>query len=89
MNTCPDEIIEDFLLDRIDATTFVDRYFEYRRENQNSREASIQLPIESDVHGTVFCLADLYNPDKEKKEYELDSLQLKAEIEKWLRLFEQ
>lgn len=36
----------------------------------------------SEKLSTIFCFADLYNPDEDREEYEYDATKLKTEVEK-------
>lgn len=70
------EFVRSFVDERITPQVFSEAYIElYRIERDNN----LLLKEETDVSeclSSIFCLADLYNPDADKEEYELDDKKL-------------
>lgn len=70
---------------RIAPQVFVEAYIElYRIERDNNLLIKDEDSI-SECLSTIFCLADLYNPDSDKDEYELDDQQLIEKIDRELK----
>jgi Bacterial self-protective colicin-like immunity len=75
-----DKIVDDFLNSRIDATTFSSRYISYRRQRIASRQLDQKMEPESEFHGTIFCLLDLFEPEPDRRSGEIDANQLKDAV---------
>ncbi len=74
------EFARSFVKGRLSPEEFVNGYQELwkiERDNKKLLEDSDAL---SECLSSIFCLADLYNPAKNKEEYELDEEQLKNKI---------
>ncbi len=74
------EFSKSFIKGRIDSECFSACFQELwmiERDTGISHEDDVEL---SEFLSTTFCLADLYNPDDDKEEYELDSVELKNEV---------
>ncbi|WP_239423797.1 colicin immunity domain-containing protein [Snodgrassella communis] len=70
---------------RIAPQVFVEAYIElYRIERDNNLLIKDEDSI-SECLSTIFCLADLYNPESDRDEYELDDQQLIEQIEQELK----
>lgn len=41
----------------------------------------------SELLSSVFCVADMYNPDNDREEYEFDDEQLRKEINKLMDIY--
>ena len=66
---------------------FVASYFElYRVEAHNGQIASDE-PNLSGCLSTIFCLADLYNPEPDRAGYELDAEQLIQKIMEEIEIY--
>ena len=73
-------IAQDFASRKISVDEFVDEFIKQRRtEGQDGTclKDSFQL---GEALSTIFCLADLYNPDSDRKEYELDEENLRDKV---------
>ncbi|WP_235895551.1 colicin immunity domain-containing protein, partial [Yersinia alsatica] len=67
---------------RLSATVFSEAYIElWRIERDNKNILSYDANI-SDCLSSIFCLADMYNPDEDREEYEFNDDQLRDEINK-------
>ena len=76
------QFVEHFLQGKTSVETFVDKYIdEWRRERDNG-ELLKDDPKTSGKLSTFFCLADLYNPDDDREEYELDENRLREQMQK-------
>lgn len=70
---------------RITPQVFVEAYIElYQIERDNNILINDENSI-SECLSSIFCLADLYNPDSDREEYELDESQLIEQIEQELK----
>lgn len=65
-------IAQDFANRKMFVDEFVDEFIKQRRmEGQDGTGLKDSLQP-GEALSTIFCLADLYNPDSDRKEYELD-----------------
>ena len=79
------EFAKSFVTGRITAQVFAEAYIElYRIERDNGLLLKDEDSV-SECLSTIFCLADLYNPDSDKEEYELNDKQLIEQIEQELK----
>ena len=70
---------------RITPQVFVEAYIElYQIERDNNILINDEDSI-SDCLSSIFCLADIYNHDSDREEYELDESQLIEQIEQELK----
>ncbi|PIT08413.1 colicin immunity protein [Snodgrassella communis] len=79
------EFARSLVNERIAPQVFVEAYIElYRIERDNNLLIKDEDSI-SKCLSTIFCLADLYNPESDRDEYELDDQQLIEQIEQELK----
>lgn len=79
------EFAKSFVNGGITAQVFAEAYIElYRIERDNGLLLKDEDSV-SECLSTIFCLADLYNPDSDKEEYELNDKQLIEQIEQELK----
>ncbi len=64
------------------ASDFLDRW---KNERDDGRLLA-DPPEVSEALSSIFCLADLYNPQSDREEYEYDEPKLRQEIKAVLRL---
>lgn len=76
--------VRDFLNHPYDCATFCDQYIQRWREERNQGDLRLDDNITSETLSSIFCLADLFNPDGDREEYELDEQGLRLEILKVL-----
>ncbi|WPU24779.1 colicin immunity domain-containing protein [Cedecea neteri] len=70
------EFVRSFVDERITPQVFAEAYIElYRIERDNNFLLKEETGV-SECLSSIFCLADLYNPDADKEEYELDDKKL-------------
>jgi len=73
-------IVKFFLADEISAEKFVDTYqkrWKIERDNNLLQRDNDSL---SECLSSVFCAADMYEPDVDREEYEFDEAALKKEV---------
>lgn len=73
-------LAKSFVSGRLDADEFANAFMEVWRYE---RDASILINDGDELNqclSTIFCLADIYNSDEDKEEYELDQAQLRSKI---------
>lgn len=82
------EFAKSFINGRITPHVFSEAYIElYRIERDNNLLLNDEDNL-SECLSAIFCLADLYNPDSDKEEYELNDEQLIAQIAQELKKLE-
>jgi hypothetical protein len=64
------------------ANKFVNEFMDKWREERDSGIFSEDSPQLSEKLSSIFCLADLYNPEEDREEYEYDEDKLRLEIKK-------
>ncbi len=77
-----------FATGEIRAEAFVDSFMErWKQERDSVSNMDVADSNEvSEALSTIFCLADLYNPEAEREEYELDESRLRFEVRNALRM---
>jgi hypothetical protein len=66
------------------ADAFIERWKQQRDSGPHPRaEDDDEM---SERLSTIFCLADLYNPEADRADYELDEFRLRSEVRKALGL---
>lgn len=80
------EFARRFAAGEIPAEAFADPFMErWKQERDSAPDADVRDSDEvSESLSTIFCLADLYNPEAEREEYELDESGLRSEVRKAL-----
>ncbi|WP_347114322.1 colicin immunity domain-containing protein [Leclercia sp. S52] len=74
--------IDSFLAKDISADGFADSYMmKWKAERDNNLLGKDEDNL-SELLSSVFCVADMYNPDDDREEYEFDDEQLRQEISK-------
>jgi len=73
---------KEFLEGKTLVANFVDQYIDAWKQEGDSGLLLNDDPILSEKLSTIFCLADLYNPDEDREQYEHDEARLRLEIEK-------
>jgi hypothetical protein len=74
-----------FLSMESDAETFVDEFIDQWKQERDSGTSLFDDPQINEALSSIFCLADMFNPDDDRESYEFDEPKLKSEIEKVLR----
>lgn len=78
-------LVQAFLAGKSDAEVFVDSFIALWKQERDSGELHADSSQVSEALSSIFCLADMFNPDPERDEYELDESQLRIEIGKLLK----
>lgn len=79
--------IDSFISTDITAGCFVDTYMiKWKKERDNELLAQDDDNL-SELLSSVFCIADMYNPDNDREEYEFNENQLWYEINKLIAAY--
>lgn len=77
---------ESFVNERLTADIFADAYMELWKIERDLGLVAQDTGMLSQVNSTIFLMADLYNPESERDDYEFDEeelrLNVKQELEK-------
>ena len=72
---------------RLSALVFVEAYMElWRIERDNKNILNYDENV-SECLSSIFCVADMFNPDDDREEYEFDGEQLRKEIKKLMDIY--
>lgn len=77
-----------YLNERLDTPSFVNTYIELWRIEQDLGICHQDDKKLSLLLSSIFCLVDLYYPEDDKAEFELNDSELFAKISEELKLFE-
>ena len=82
------EFARRFAAGEIPAGAFADPFMERWKQERDSAPDTARTDSDevSESLSTIFCLADLYNPEAEREGYELDESGLRSEVRKVLGL---
>jgi hypothetical protein len=73
---------KSFVAGRLSATAFSESYIElWRIERDNKNILNYDEKV-SECLSSIFCVADIYNPDDDREEYEFNEEQLCNEVRK-------
>ncbi len=78
------EFIRSFVDGRLSADDFVNAYMELWKIERDSDKLRVYPDDVSECLSTTFCLADLYYPESDREEYELDEEGLRNQVRKLL-----
>lgn len=76
-----------FVESKIDATNFAEPYMLMWKEDRDTKALSIDGKEIDEASSTIFCLADCFNPDSDRENYELDEPTLRREVKTTLEKF--
>lgn len=76
------ESAKTYLTRESNSERFVDDFIEQWKREHDSGEYRLDSPKVSELLSSIFCLTDLFNPDDDRENYELDEDKLKNEIRK-------
>lgn len=68
----------------IPTQEFVDAYIDNWRKERDSDELLKDDAVTSEKLSSLFCIADLFNPEEDREEYEFDETRLRLEMKKIL-----
>ena len=80
MSICLKNYIDSFLAKEITADEFSDNYISRWRQERNNSLLGKDEDNLSELLSSAFCVADMYNPDDDREEYEFDEDKLRDEI---------
>lgn len=75
------EFTKSYINERIDTHTFANGYLELWKIERDSKTPLNDSDRLSEILSSIFCIVDLYNPEQDKEEYELDSKQLCIKVQ--------
>lgn len=81
------EFASSFGAERLSAATFAEAYIELWRIERDSKNILNYDEKISECLSTIFCMADMYNPDEDREEYEFNDEQLRGEINKLITTY--
>lgn len=82
MNSLLIDFAKSFVDGRLSAEVFTDAYIElWRIERDNKNILSYDVKL-SECLSSAFCMADLFNPDEDREDYEFDEEKLRDELNK-------
>ena len=76
------DFAKSFGAGRLSASAFAEAYIELWRIERDSKNILNYDEKVSECLSTIFCMADMYNPDEDREEYEFNDEQLRDEINK-------
>lgn len=74
------EFARSFVEGRLSADDFAKSYIELWKIERDKNLLQQDEDNLSECLSSIFCLADLYNPDSDRDDYELDGEQLRAGV---------
>ncbi|MBT0624930.1 colicin immunity protein [Pseudomonas fluorescens] len=81
------EFAKHFVNSAIDADTFAASYMTMWKGERDAGLLTTDGEKVDEASSTIFSLADCYNPESDRDEYELDELQLREKIRNTLAEF--
>ncbi|WAC71210.1 colicin immunity domain-containing protein [Roseateles sp. SL47] len=69
-----------FVDNKIEPSSFVEDYIIQWKRERDCGEGLLDSPQMSEVLSSIFCIADMFNPNEDKEDYEFDADQLRHEI---------
>jgi len=74
------DFAKSFTDERLSASAFAEAYIELWRIERDKKSILNYDEKLSECLSSIFCLADLYNPDIDRDDYELDDEQLRSKV---------
>ena len=81
------DFARSFVESKINADKFSDSYILMRKEERDSNRLSIDGKEVDEASSGIFCLADCYNPEPDRENYEFDEIGLREEVKTTLKNF--
>lgn len=78
------KFVENFLTSESSAEIFADEYMKLWKKERDSGVTLVDKSQLSEILSSVFCMADMFNPDADRESYEFDETKLRAEITKMI-----
>ncbi|MBT0728535.1 colicin immunity protein [Rosenbergiella australiborealis] len=80
--------IDNFISGKTTANEFVDNYMCKWKHERDSKLLGNDEDNLSELLSSTFCIADMYNPDEDRDEYEFNDVQLRNEVYKLVLVYE-
>ncbi|WEJ72251.1 colicin immunity domain-containing protein [Pseudomonas sp. PSE14] len=74
------DFAKSFVAGRLTADVFSEAYIELWKIERDRDILQLDGPSLSECLSSIFCAADMYEPDESREEYELDGEMLKSEV---------
>jgi Bacterial self-protective colicin-like immunity len=74
------ELAKEFTKGNLSSEEFVEKFTILWQEERDSEVALLDNDDLSEKLSTIFCFADLYNPNHDREDYEYDDRRLRAEV---------
>ena len=81
------EFARSFVIGRLSADEFSSGFSELWRIERDGGLLQADEDKLSECLSSIFCLADIYNPNEDRAEYELDGERLREEVSSKIRAF--
>jgi len=80
------EFARQFAIGEVSADDFADSFMKRWKQERDAGGTLLDSDEVSECLSTIFCFADLYNPEAGREEYELDETKLRYEIRKVMKM---
>jgi hypothetical protein len=80
-------LAKSFSIERLTAYEFSNAYMELWKFERDSNLLQKDESDLSECLSSIFCIADLYNPEPDREEYELDDEQLRVKVVELIEKF--
>ncbi|KTC24034.1 MULTISPECIES: colicin immunity domain-containing protein [Pseudomonas] len=74
------EFARSYVAGRLTAKVFSEAYIELWKIERDRNVLQLDEPSLSECLSSIFCAADMYEPDESREEYELDDEMLKSKV---------
>jgi len=81
------DFAKKFVDSKINADEFADKYISLWRVERDSNNREKDSDIVSESCSSIFVVADCYNPEFDRDDYELDEVGLRGEVRSILEKF--
>jgi len=88
MSERPPAFVKAFFGSESDPGDFADEFISQWRHERDTKVSLSDAPKVSEALSSIFCLADMFNPNDDREDYEFDEPKLRLEIEEVLRTAE-
>ncbi len=78
------EFARSYVEGRLKAEIFSEAYIELWKIERNRNVLQLDSPSLSECLSSIFCAADMYQPDESRGEYEFDDERLRVEVARLL-----
>ncbi|POD63273.1 colicin immunity domain-containing protein [Pseudomonas syringae group genomosp. 3] len=74
------EFARSYVAGRLTSEIFSEAYIELWKIERDRNVLQLDDPSLSECLSSIFCAADMYEPDESREDYELDDEMLRAEV---------